>query len=75
MTVNAFERQVLEDLAEIKTKMNVVVGEDGNGGRIGDHEKRLRGVERRWWRAAGFYAAISLAAAMVFSWFKSHFPH
>ena len=38
--MNEFEAQVLSDLSVLKTQMITMMG-DGNGGRIGDLERRM----------------------------------
>jgi len=62
--MNEFEAQVLSDLSVLKTQMNGLMG-DGNGGRIGDLERRMGQHEQNWQRAKGFLAAFSVALAVV----------
>lgn len=62
--MNEFEAQVLSDLNVLKTQMSGLVG-DGNGGRIGDLERRLEQHEQNWQRAKGFLAAFSVLLAVV----------
>lgn len=71
--INAFEKQVLEDLTEIKTKMDIVVGADGNGGRLADLEARMRSVESLKWRMTGIASVASAAAAGGVTWLLNHF--
>ena len=62
--MNEFEAQVLSDLSVLKTQMAGLVG-DGNGGRLGDLERRMDRHEQNWQRAKGFLAALSVAFAVV----------
>jgi hypothetical protein len=62
--MNEFEAQVLSDLSVLKTQMTGLTG-DGNGGRIGDLERRMDRHEENWQRAKGFVAAISVLFAVV----------
>jgi hypothetical protein len=61
--MNEFEAQVLSDLSVLKTQMNGLLG-DGNGGRIGDLERRMEQHEHNWQRAKGFAAAVSVLFAV-----------
>lgn len=62
--MNEFEVQVLSDLSALKTQMSSLVG-DGNGGRLGDLERRMDQHEQNWQRAKGFLAAVSLVFAVI----------
>ena len=62
--INEFEAQVLSDLSVLKTQMVGLMG-DGNGGRLGDLERRMDRHEQNWQRAKGFMAAISVVFAVV----------
>lgn len=62
--MNEFEAQVLSDLNVLKTQMNGLMG-DGNGGRIGDLERRMECHEQNWQRAKGFLAAFSVVLAVA----------
>ena len=62
--MNEFEAQVLSDLSVLKTQMNSLVG-DGNGGRIGDLERRMERHDQHWQRAKGFLAAFGLLLTVV----------
>jgi hypothetical protein len=62
--MNEFEAQVLSDLSVLKTQMISLMG-DGNGGRIGELERRMDRHEQNWQRAKGFLAAISVLFAVV----------
>lgn len=73
----SFESQTIDTLARIETKMNILVGADGNGGRIADHELRLRRQEahnrRAWIRPASFASAISAAVSGLITWAVNYF--
>ena len=62
--MNEFEAQVLSDLSVLKTHMSGLIG-DGNGGRLGDLERRMDQHEQNWQRAKGFAAAVSVLLAVV----------
>jgi len=55
----AFDAGVEERLIRMETKLDIVIERNKELG--GDHEARLRGLERRFWIAIGF-ATASLAA-------------
>ena len=71
--MNEFEAQVLSDLSVLKTQMCGLMG-DGNGGRIGELERRMDRHEQNWQRAKGFMAAASVVFAVievaVEAWFR-----
>jgi hypothetical protein len=62
--MNEFEAQVLSDLSVLKTQMVGLMG-DGNGGRLGDLERRMDRHEQNWQRAKGFLAAVSVIFAAI----------
>ena len=62
--MNEFEAQVLSDLSVLKAQMVSLAG-DGNGGRIGDLERRMERHEQNWQRAKGFLAAVSVVFAVL----------
>jgi hypothetical protein len=62
--MNEFEAQVLSDLSVLKSQMNGLMG-DGNGGRLGDLERRMDRHEQNWQRAKGFLAAVSVVFAVL----------
>jgi hypothetical protein len=62
--MNEFEAQVLSDLSVLKTQMTGLMG-DGNGGRIGELERRMDRHEQNWQRAKGFLAAVSVLCAVI----------
>ncbi len=62
--MNEFEAQVLSDLSVLKSQMNSLMG-DGNGGRLGDLERRMDRHEQNWQRAKGFLAAVSVVFAVL----------
>jgi len=62
--MNEFEVQVLSDLSVLKTQITNLMG-DGNGGRIGNLERRMERHEQNWQRAKGFLAAVSVVFAVV----------
>ena len=62
--MNEFEAQVLSDLSVLKTQMNGLMG-DGNGGRLGELERRMDCHEQNWSRAKGFLAAFSVLFAVI----------
>ena len=55
---------MLSDLSVLKTQMSGLVG-DGNGGRLGELERRMARHEQNWQRAKGFAAAMSVLLAVV----------
>jgi hypothetical protein len=62
--LNEFEAQVLSDLSVLKSQMIALVG-DGNGGRLGELERRMERHEQNWQRAKGFVAALSVVFAVL----------
>jgi len=62
--MNDFEAQVLSDLSVLKTHMTGLVG-DGNGGRLGELERRVERHELNLQRAKGVMAAISVVMAVI----------
>jgi hypothetical protein len=48
----------------LKSQMTSLTG-DGNGGRIGDLERRMDRHEQNWQRAKGFLAAVSVVFAAI----------
>lgn len=62
--MNEFEAQVLSDLTVLKTQMSGLMG-DGNGGRLGELERRIEQHEQNWQRAKGFLAAASVIFAVI----------
>lgn len=62
--MNEFEAQVLSDLNVLKTQMTGLMG-DGNGGKIGELERRMDRHEQNWQRAKGFLAAVSVLIAVI----------
>lgn len=62
--VNEFEAQVLSDLSVLKSQMTGLMG-DGNGGRLGELERRMEQHEQNWQRAKGFAAAVSVVFAVL----------
>jgi hypothetical protein len=62
--MNEFEAQVLSDLCVLKTQMMSLTG-DGNGGRLGELERRMETHELNWQRAKGFVAAMSVLLAII----------
>jgi len=55
---------VLSDLSVLKTQVTNLMG-GGNGGRIGNLERRMDRHEQNWQRAKGFVAAMSLLLAVI----------
>ena len=62
--MNEFEAQVLSDLSVLNLQMHTLTG-DGNGGRLGDLERRMEEHEQKWERAKGFLAAFSVLLTVV----------
>jgi len=62
--MDEFEAQVLSDLSVLKSQMSGLMGE-GNGGRLGELERRMDRHEQNWQRAKGFLAALSVVFAVV----------
>ncbi|MDR3740106.1 MAG: hypothetical protein P4L40_13920 [Terracidiphilus sp.] len=71
--MNEFEAQVLSDLSVLKMQMAGLTG-DGNGGRIGELERRMERHEHHWQRTKGILAAASVVLAVievaVEAWFR-----
>jgi hypothetical protein len=59
-----FEKQVLEDLSELKTQMHVLVG-DGSAGRIRQLEDKVERHEAFVQRAGGLGAAVAAVITMI----------
>ena len=73
MHSDEFQNTVISSLADLQAKMNIVVGEDGNGGRVNDLELRTRAVERQQWRKSGLVSALTsgIVSAVIGLW-RSH---
>lgn len=71
--MNEFEAQVLSDLSVLKMQMAGLMS-DGNGGRIGELERRMERHEQNWQRTKGILAAASVLLAVievaVQAWFR-----
>jgi len=72
--MNEFEAQVLSDLSALKTQMSSLMG-DGNGGRLGDLERRMERHEQNWQRMKGFAAATSVLLAVMEAAFEAWRRH
>lgn len=74
-----FESQTIDTLARIETKMDILVGSDGNGGRMADLEVRMRRQEnhirRSWIRPASFASVISAAISGLITYVVNYFSH
>lgn len=70
-----FEKETIDALARIETKMDILVGQDGNGGRLNDMEHRLRAVERRKWRISGIAGVAGATISALLSWAFRHLSH
>lgn len=75
MPDHQFERDVIESLAELKTKMNILVGEDGTGGWKRDVEGRVRRVEGHRWKLAGFSTAAGGIGGSIFGFILDWWRH
>jgi hypothetical protein len=62
--MTAFERQVLADLAELKSQMRALMG-NGQPGRVRELERRVAQHERLVQRAGGIGAAIAFALTLL----------
>jgi hypothetical protein len=60
-----FEKQVLEDLAELKTNMRWVTGGDSHPGRLQELEEQVERHEQVLQRARGVAAALACLLTMV----------
>ena len=71
-----FEKDVIDSLARLETKMNLLVGEDGNGGFKADIEQRMRKQESRrsrGWRMTGLTSLASAIGGGIAAWIFKHF--
>lgn len=69
----SFEKNTIDTLARIETKMDIIVGQDGNGGRLNDLENRMRSVERRKWRISGVAGVAGAGISSILAWAFRHF--
>jgi hypothetical protein len=72
--MSEFERQVLADLAELKTQMKALLG-NGQPGRIALLERRVERHETVIQRAGGIGAAFALLVTLVHYWIDLHRVH
>ena len=56
------EDNMLSRLVSIEAKVDAVLTGQG------DHESRIRSLERGWWKASGAAAVIGAVAASLFKW-------
>ncbi len=62
--MNDFERQVLSDLAELKTQMRAILG-NGHAGRLQCLEQQVAQHERNLQRAGGMGALLAALVTLV----------
>jgi hypothetical protein len=60
-----FERQVLEDLAELKTNMRWITGVDGHSGQLQELAEQVEQHEAFLQRARGLSAALACLLTLV----------
>lgn len=60
-----FEKQVLEDLAAIKTDLRWISGGDGHSGRLQELAERVESHEAFLQRARGWSAALACLLTLV----------
>lgn len=70
-----FQRHVTDSLARLETKMTILVGEDGTGGRMASVEDRVSSLERHRWKQAGFLSAVSAIIGAAFSALVAYWRH
>ena len=71
-----FEKQVLEDLAELKTNMRWVAGGDSHPGRLQELSMQVEKHEAFLQRARGWSAALACLFTIVhlgFDYLRMHF--
>lgn len=67
-TEQQFREKMLEGMADLRAKMNMLVGEDGTNGRVGDLEadvESLKATRSRQWGAIAAVGLIWSAALAV----------
>jgi hypothetical protein len=69
-----FEKQVLEDLSELKAQMRALLG-NGQPGRIAVLERRVERHETFIQRAGGIGAAFASLITLVHYWLDYHKVH
>lgn len=67
-----FEKRTIDTLARIETKMDILVGRDGNGGRLSDLENRMRSVEHRKWKISGMSGVAGAGISYLVTWVIRH---
>ena len=60
-----FRGEVLSSLSEIKTKLTIVCGPDGNGGRLGAVESRVDELQAEHQRSKGALTAIGFVWPLI----------
>jgi hypothetical protein len=70
-----FQRHVIDSLGRLETKMDTLVGLDGNGGRVESIDGRIRSLERHNWRQSGFFSAIGAIIGVAVSALVSCLRH
>lgn len=71
-TDHEFQRSVTGTLARLETKMDLLVGEDGNGGWKEDMEDRMRILEKRKNLRAGALGVTSAMIGGTLDWVAQH---
>lgn len=61
------------DVAGVSTKMDKLVGPDGNNGTIGTHEERLARIEGRQTFLAGGFGVAGVGIGAFFHWVAKRF--
>jgi hypothetical protein len=72
--MNDFEKQVLEDLAELKTQMKALLG-NGHPGRIAVLERRVERHETFVQRAGAIGSAFAFLITLMHYWMDYHRMH
>jgi hypothetical protein len=75
MNEGEFRGQVIDSLARVETKMDILVGSDGTGGWKAEADRRLERLEQRHLRHSGVIGLIGAAAAGAVNWAWHHFVH
>ncbi len=62
MSEAEFQRHVTDSLARLETKMDLLVGDDGAGGRLAQMDAEIESLKRHRWRQSG---ALSIIGGLV----------
>jgi succinyl-CoA synthetase alpha subunit len=73
--MSEFEKNTIELLTRLDTKMTIMVGPDGNGGWKADAEQRIRSLEHRRIATHGMVGVISAIVTGLLNWTFQHLGH